>query len=65
MNDDDLLAEQNELLRALVRLMIDERLEPTEEKAKFLAQFDFTHQQIADILDRDRTTISGHLGSDD
>lgn len=65
MPDEDLLAEQNELLRALLRLFIDQELESTSEKAQFLAQFDFTQEQIGEILDRDRTTISGHIGSDD
>lgn len=65
MPSDDLLEEQNELLRALVRLLIDERLESTEEKAQFLTQFDFTHAEIADILNRNRSTVSGYIGGDD
>lgn len=65
MPNEDLLEEQNELLRALLRLFVDQELESTSEKAQFLAQFDFTHEQIGKILDRDRTTISKHMGSDD
>lgn len=61
MSEDELLEEQNELLRALVRLMLDEQLESTDEKAQFLEQFDFTHEEIGQLLDRDRSTISKKL----
>lgn len=61
MAEEDLLQEQNELLKALVCLMLEERVSSTEEKAQFLNQFDFTHSEIGEILDRDRTTISGYL----
>lgn len=65
MSTEEFLEEQNELLRALVRLLIDERVESTEEKAQFLAQFDFTHAEIAGILNRNRSTVSRHIGGDD
>lgn len=65
MSDEELLNQQNELLRTLIRLMIDERIDTTKEKAQFLSQFDFTHQEIADMLSRDRSTISGYIGGDD
>lgn len=65
MSNNDAIKEQNELLRALVRLFIDERLDSTSEKAQFLSEFDFTHDEIGDILNRDRTTISRHVGGDE
>lgn len=65
MTNEELLQTQNELFRVLVRLLIDERLDSTKEKAEFLAQFDFTHDEIGLILNRSRNTISTHLGSDD
>ncbi|WP_436906709.1 hypothetical protein [Halosimplex marinum] len=61
MADEDLLREQNELLKALVCLTLEEQISSTEEKAAFLDQFDFTHGEIGEILDRDRSTISGYL----
>lgn len=64
MTKDVLLSEQNTLLRALLRLVIDERMEESGEKARFLAQFDFTHRQIAEILNRNRSTITRHIAED-
>lgn len=61
MSDEEYLKKQNELLKVLVRLLLDERLESTEEKAKLLAEYDFTQEEVGNILNRDRTTISKHL----
>lgn len=65
MAEEELLEEQNELLRVLIRLLLDERLDSTGEKAEFLSQFDFTHEKIGHLLNRSRNTISTHLGGDD
>lgn len=64
MPEEDQLREQNELLRVLVRLLLDERIDSTEEKAQFLSSFDFTHAEIGEMLDRNRSTISGYVGGD-
>lgn len=65
MSQNDLIEKQNELIRVQVRLLLDERLDSTEEKTQFLSDFDFTHAEIGEILNRDRTTISGYVGGDE
>lgn len=65
MSEDELLKEKNELLRVMIRLLLDERLDSTGEKAEFLSQFDFTHEEMGHLLNRSRNTVSTHLGSDD
>lgn len=64
MSTDELLKEQNELFRVLIRLFLDQELSSTEDKAKFLNQFNFTHKEIGEILDRKRNTITGYLGDE-
>lgn len=58
---EDAIEEQNRLLKALVRLLIDQNLDNEEAKAKLLDDFGFSHQEIADILGKGRSTITGYL----
>lgn len=65
MSEKELLLEQNTLLRALLRTTLDEQMDSTQDKARFLSQFDLTHEQIAAILDRSRPTITTHISEAD
>lgn len=59
--DEDKTTFQNELLKVLVFCELEEKYESTEERAKCLSNFDFTHAEIGEILSKDRTTISKAL----
>lgn len=63
MTENDQLEEQNKLLRAVVRLLLEQESEDkTEaEKAKYLADTGFTHQEIANILNKTKGTVSSQL----
>lgn len=60
---ESLLEEQNKLLRLLTRLEIDDRLEEKteKEKAKYLKEAGFTNQEVANIMNKTKSTISTQL----
>lgn len=64
MANDDQAEEQTELMKALVGLMLDANYENTKEKVQHLANYDFTYEQIGDIVNKSKSTISGHLSED-
>lgn len=64
MANDDYQEEQTELLRALVGLMLDANYESTKEKVHHLANYDFTYEQIGDVVNKNKSTVSRHLSED-
>lgn len=55
------IEEQNKLLRTLVNLMMDQNLDEEDAKAQLLHDQGFTHEEIADIMNKGRSTITGYL----
>lgn len=64
MSNADHAEEQTELLRALVGLMLDANYENTKDKVQHLAKYDFTYEEIGNIVNKSKSTISGHLSED-
>lgn len=62
---EDLLRQQNELLKVLVRMQSESSFESPEESANVLDDFEFTHSEIGQILGKDRSTISKYLSKND
>lgn len=65
MSSNDNIEEQNKLLRALLKVMIDNRFEEkTEaEKARYLLSLGFTHGETAKILNKSKSTINSQVSS--
>lgn len=55
------LEEQNKLLRTLVNLLMNQNLDEESEKAQLLHDQGFNHGEIADIMGKGRSTITGYL----
>jgi len=63
----DEVDETTKLLRVLVRLELDRKLEGVSEnekkKARYLKDAGFSNQEIADLLNKEKSTVSGQLSS--
>lgn len=63
--EQELAEERTKLLRVLVRLELDRKLKDASEsekkKARYLKDAGFSNQRIADLLNKEKSTISGQL----
>lgn len=57
--------EQTKLLRSIVKLLLDREYEDRTEKDKvtYLAEAGFTHQEIANILNKNKSTVRTQASS--
>jgi DNA-binding NarL/FixJ family response regulator len=63
VTDKDRIEEQNQLLKLIAKLLIEEKFEASSEseKAQFLSNYGLTNREIADILGKSESTISRQL----
>ena len=62
-DEDELTEERNKLLRLLVKMELDEKLESKseKEKAKYLKQSGLSNQEIANLLNKKKSTVSAQI----
>lgn len=61
MTTNELLKEQNRLLRALVKMMLQQNMDDDVEKAKMLSEMGFKHQEIGNLIGKSRSTVTKYL----
>lgn len=61
MSTKELLEEQNRLLKALVKMMLQQYTEDDVETAKMLHEMGFKHKEIAELIGKSRSSVTKYL----